>query len=162
MITLLKKFSESIGFTPTERRVVIFLVSTFVLGIGIKVFREHFAASTTYDYSKTDEEFAQHLQDDQRNEMALQDTVLQSRDTVSTVTQVKVGKKDVAPGSININIAGKEALMKLPGIGVATAERILRYRQEKGRFTTIDELMNVKGIGKKKFERLAPFCTTGK
>ena len=52
--------------------------------------------------------------------------------------------------------------MRLPGVGEATAEEIMNYRQEHGTMKSINDLMNVKGIGKKKFERMAPFLTVGK
>ena len=49
-------------------------------------------------------------------------------------------------GKVNINTAGKEELMKLPGIGESKADAILAYRQEKGKFQSTDELMNIRGI----------------
>ena len=52
--------------------------------------------------------------------------------------------------------------MALPGVGETTAERILEYRHEHGRFSSLEDLLNVKGIGKKKLERIAPCCTIGK
>ncbi|MGN0695201.1 MAG: ComEA family DNA-binding protein [Oscillospiraceae bacterium] len=51
---------------------------------------------------------------------------------------------------IDINTAGTEQLMTLNGIGEATAEKIIRYRDENGGFSSVDELLNVNGIGEKK------------
>ncbi len=62
---------------------------------------------------------------------------------------------------ININTAGEEELMTLPGIGPVIAKRIIEYREAKNGFKTIEELMNVKGIGKKKFEQLKDKVTVG-
>ena len=50
---------------------------------------------------------------------------------------------------VNINTVRKGELVKLPLIGSVTAERIMRYRVDFGRFNTIEELKNVKGIGSK-------------
>ena len=45
---------------------------------------------------------------------------------------------------VNINTVGEGELDKLPSIGPVTAERIMRYRDDFGRFNTIEELKNVK------------------
>ena len=55
---------------------------------------------------------------------------------------------------ININKASIEELDKLPGIGEATANKIVNYRAEKGKFNSIEDIKNVKGIGDKKYEEL--------
>lgn len=62
------------------------------------------------------------------------------------------GKHPTAP--VSLNTASSEQLQTLPGVGPSTAESILDYRKEHGGFTTIDELMAVKGIGPKKMEKL--------
>ena len=53
---------------------------------------------------------------------------------------------------VNINTATIEQLDTLPGVGEATANKILNYREENGGFKNIEDLKNVKGIGEKKFE----------
>lgn len=60
---------------------------------------------------------------------------------------------------ININIADTETLATLPGIGPSKAQSILSYREENGRFQTIDDLRNVSGIGEKTFEKLKDSIT---
>ncbi len=57
---------------------------------------------------------------------------------------------------IALNQASLEQLDSLPGIGRSLAEEILRYRQQKGAFRSLDELKEVPGIGERRFERLAP------
>ena len=59
---------------------------------------------------------------------------------------------------ININTADKEELMKLPGIGEAIALRIIAYRQ-KNPFKSIDEIMNVSGIGEATYEKIKGLIT---
>lgn len=61
---------------------------------------------------------------------------------------------NVAHASVSLNQASKTELMKLPAVGETTADLILNYRAERGKFRTLTEIMNVRGIGKKKFERL--------
>lgn len=50
-------------------------------------------------------------------------------------------------GKININTASAADLTQLPGIGKTTAERIVAYRTQNGSFTSVDDLLNVEGIG---------------
>jgi len=55
---------------------------------------------------------------------------------------------------VNLNTATVSDLQRLPGIGAKTAARILEYREKKGPFKKIEELMNVQGIGEKNFLKL--------
>ena len=55
---------------------------------------------------------------------------------------------------ININTADLDELDKIPGVGEATANKILSYREENGDFKNIEEIKNVNGIGEKKFENM--------
>jgi len=62
-------------------------------------------------------------------------------------------------GKVNVNTAGAEQLALLPRIGPSTAQRILDYREENGSFEALEDLMLVRGIGEKTFERLEPYVT---
>ncbi len=55
---------------------------------------------------------------------------------------------------INLNSATVEQLQSLPGIGPATAKAIVEYRTKAGKFNRVEEIINVKGIGEKKFQRI--------
>ncbi|MFP4446072.1 MAG: ComEA family DNA-binding protein [Desulfosudaceae bacterium] len=56
-------------------------------------------------------------------------------------------------GKININTATAEELTALNGIGQVYAARIVAYRQTHGKFTSLDELKNIKGIGDQTIEK---------
>jgi len=56
-------------------------------------------------------------------------------------------------GAVDINTADVEALAGLPGVGPALAQRIVDYRKEHGPFKTVDELLNVRGIGERSLAR---------
>lgn len=60
---------------------------------------------------------------------------------------------------ININIASKETLTSLSGIGDAKAKKIIDYRNENGLFKSIEDLKNVSGISEKLFEQIKEFIT---
>ncbi len=62
-------------------------------------------------------------------------------------------------GLVNINTAGSELLQTLPGIGPMTAERIIEYRETKGRFKSVGDIQDVKGIGPKKYEAIKALIT---
>ena len=49
--------------------------------------------------------------------------------------------------AVNVNTASKDELQTLSGVGPVTAERIVEYREQNGGFETLDELVNVRGIG---------------
>lgn len=57
-------------------------------------------------------------------------------------------------GKININEAGLNELMKLKGVGSATAQRIIDYRASNGFFLSVDDIKKVKGIGDVLFEKI--------
>ena len=61
-----------------------------------------------------------------------------------------------AAAPLNLNTATVAQLEALPGVGKATAERIIEYRQKNGGFKRIEDLMNVRGIGEKSFLTLKP------
>lgn len=67
-----------------------------------------------------------------------------------------------APEKVNLNTAGVDELTTLPGIGKAYAERIVEFRQKNGPFKKVEDVLNVRGIGEKTFERIKDRLTVGK
>ncbi|NLO89277.1 MAG: ComEA family DNA-binding protein [Clostridia bacterium] len=63
------------------------------------------------------------------------------------------------PDKININQATLEQLDTLPGIGPAYGKRIIEYREKNGGFKSIEEIMEVSGIGPKTFEKIKDLIT---
>lgn len=85
---------------------------------------------------------------------------------VSVYEKADAGKssaavKEAGPArKINVNRAGAAELESLPGIGPKTAQAILDYRAEHGRFRQRRDLMKVKGIGEKTYDQLKDLVTT--
>lgn len=55
---------------------------------------------------------------------------------------------------VNLNTATVEQLQSIPGIGPSTAKSILEYRAKVGKFSKIEEIINIRGIGEKKFQKI--------
>ena len=68
---------------------------------------------------------------------------------------VMAQKSPAAPTEkVNINSATSEQLQALPGIGPAIAKSIIDYRTKVGKFNKVEEIINVKGVGEKKFQKI--------
>ena len=61
-----------------------------------------------------------------------------------------------AASKVNLNRASADELQVLPGIGPVLAQRMVDWRKTHGRYRTVDDLQEVKGIGKKRLEQLRP------
>jgi competence protein ComEA len=77
-----------------------------------------------------------------------------------TVLAAEAAKSSPA-SKVNLNTATADQLTALPGIGPKLAARIVEYRQKAGGFKSVQEVLNVKGIGEKNFEKLQPHLTIG-
>ena len=75
-----------------------------------------------------------------------------SAKTTATETQTTSDK-------INLNTATKEELMEIPGIGPVIADHIIQYREDFGPFTELIQLMEVKGIGEKRYNNWVKYFT---
>lgn len=86
---------------------------------------------------------------------ATEPAVLQPPTPSMAPPRVVVEPKPAArTGKLELNHATLEDIESLPGIGPVLAERIIEYRKAKGAFRSVGDLRLVKGIGKKKFERV--------
>lgn len=132
---MLRGLADRLALTSAERRAITILVGTFVVGLGVRLWQATFASPPKFDYSGSDSTFAALSVDSPPPAVA-----------ESTAT-------------INLNTASKEQLMSLPGIGPATAERIMLERGDGGRFRTVDDLRRVRGIGAKRIEQLRPLVS---
>ncbi|MBP5564458.1 MAG: helix-hairpin-helix domain-containing protein, partial [Lachnospiraceae bacterium] len=74
-------------------------------------------------------------------------------------TGLDVDTKSDNSGLININSASEEELKTLPGIGDSIAARIVKYRQQNGKFNSIDDIMKISGIKDKLFSKIKEYIT---
>ncbi|MBU5486866.1 helix-hairpin-helix domain-containing protein [Clostridium sp. MSJ-8] len=78
-------------------------------------------------------------------------TIAEGGETISSA----VGNND----KVNINTADSTELQTLTGIGESRAQAIIDYREENGRFKSIEEIKNISGIGDKMFEKIKEHIT---
>jgi len=71
-------------------------------------------------------------------------------------------KKKPPAQPVNINTANSEQLQQVPGIGPATAEKILQMRKSYGPFKSVDDLLAIRGLGAKRLEKMRKYLTVGK
>jgi len=70
--------------------------------------------------------------------------------------------KKPPPQPINLNAATSEELQLVPGIGPATAEKILLMRKSYGAFKSVDDLLAIRGIGKKRLDKMRKYLSVGR
>lgn len=122
------------SFTPQETKALLFLLAALLVGSGITL------------YKRSHPQFAPELILEQKR--------------VNSVDQDQSGLKEEHQGAkININQATAEQLQLLPGVGPALSKRIVECRRANGRFNRIEDLMQVRGIGPKTFERMRDYLT---
>jgi len=84
-------------------------------------------------------------------------TISTQRQAVETVTP----EPPEPAGPVDINTAGLDELQRLTGIGPVLAQRIIDYRQEHGPFQTVEDLLEVKGIGEATLEKFREDAVAG-
>lgn len=84
-------------------------------------------------------------------------TEAESESYITTSSGVVVNSEEsesIQSSKVNINTATQTQLETLSGIGPSTAAKIIAYREENGKFTKIEDIKNVSGIGESKFEKI--------
>ena len=135
----LSHLKDWLALTKNEKKVLLFLVSFLVIGMGLNYFKNQFSPDLPY--------FTNEIYDSLFTEKAKDFEKLSDKNNSGKVTE------DL---KININTANKTELMELPGVGEEIADRIMIYRNDNGLFKMKKDLRKVKGIGEKKFKKISP------
>lgn len=156
---IISRVAEKIGFTDTELSVVLFFVFLIATGSVYKVVFSRKSPPPSYSYSKQDSLFYA-IMNDTAALTPSHDSLFASVDSIydmKDIVKQKPGKHNVPANGIDINHASVTELDLLPGVGLKTAEKILAYRKQIGRFKKIEQLMEIKGIGEAKFEKMKAY-----
>lgn len=143
--------AHRIGFTRNEAAVILFLGLAIMTGTLLSAFREAppHGADFRAMYRAHDSAFAHRASQTIEPATATTEAVSSGRSRTPATSSSKA-----TGGTVNINTATASALETLPGVGKATAEKIIAWRTEHGRFSRAEDIMKVPSIGEKKFEKM--------
>jgi len=166
--------TKHLSFTKNETKVLVFIISVLIVGLGLKYYKEVLSKpDSQYDYTESDQKFLEKtrlilsdsiVEDDSlftEEERKLIDSLEASEDSLKEkdYNTDKKNKLELNEKSVNINTASRQELISLPGIGEKISQRIIDYREAHNGFKNIEEIMEVKGIAEKKFEKIKCYIT---
>lgn len=140
-------------FTSQERMVIQFLIISIAIGLITGVVRKKYFSP---DFSQQIENDIELFKNTTKKKISSYSNLIEN---TSTKTGDIEDEKSVK--SLNINTANKTDLLALPKVGPVTAERIINYRNDYGPFKSVDDLLNIKGIGPKTLAKMKPLITVG-
>ena len=169
----MEKFKEifrHLSFTKSETKVILFIVTALIIGFSIKFYKQVLGETEIQkkDYfSDTDKRFLEksaRLNNPDFEKLTYDEKVKILQASEDSLKQAEKEKKSLSKKEqklegkqININTAAKDELMQLPGVGEKTALLIMEYRENNSSFKTIEDIMEVKGIGPKKFDKMKKY-----
>lgn len=152
-------------FTKENQLIIIFIVFIVIVGSGVKLVKhfrpdllmgkpDYIASKDSVEHQDTDDEHV--TSGDMEQSVGTGKTTKtidysQDSQTVNSDTSTTSSSDSEL---IDLNAATVEQLQELPQIGPVMSKRIVEYRKRYQRFISIEQLMEVRGIGKKTFERL--------
>ncbi len=135
-------------FTKQERVGIRLLVFLILIGLVAGFVREQYFTLDVTD------QFMHDVQSFQEASTAIDQPLSNEQQSALKTNDIKY---DNSVKLIDINLANKEELVSIPGIGPVTAERIIRFREDYGAFKTLDDLLKIKGIGPKSLAKMKTY-----
>jgi len=151
------------NFTKAERNAVLFTVIILLISGIYHLISPTKIIQPKYDYSASDSIFKRLGQklptepDTMPKLQALPDPKETKSNPFYKTVKPTTKIEKLLFNSININTASEKELQRLPRIGPAKAKLIVEFRNKNGKFNYVEELLEIKGIGKKTLEKLKPY-----
>ncbi|KUG26659.1 hypothetical protein ASZ90_003502 [hydrocarbon metagenome] len=160
----LRDFVKKIGLTSTEFTIFSFLIAALLIGaiLNFLKYSPEENKLLVFDYAETDSLFDSSSISIKNVEKRVDSKQELLDFSVDKSSRSDTKNKELLEKSINLNTADIELLIKLPGIGIKTAEKIIELRNFKGGFSSIDELLEVKGIGEVKLGTIKKYLYIAK
>ncbi|MAT38556.1 MAG: hypothetical protein CL946_03010 [Ectothiorhodospiraceae bacterium] len=152
----IQRFANTYGFTANEAKAIVFISACVLTAVAWSfVGKEELRPSESLEdaYRRMDSVYKARAQAPMAFD-TLPEAYVYFNDDGMKLPQ---GTETYSRKLLNLNTATSEHLDRLPGVGPTTAKYILKYREEHGGFTTIEDLKKVYSIGEKKFNRLKPY-----
>ena len=166
-----------LGLTKQEQGIAMFLILGLVVGSIFELYRSYAGQA---DLPKVDQNLIARFEQEAEQpgpagvaenqasaiaERGIQPSGLRKSNETKVQPSTTEAKKAVEVNDprdkflINLNTATQQELQKIPRIGPATAQKIIDFRLTNGAFTNVEQLTEVKGIGKSTLERIRPHVT---
>lgn len=126
-----------LNFTKKEQGILLFLIFGFIFGLFIRTYQIH--------WSKLPENKGSLVFSNNGGEPFETDVIIDHK-----ISETENHR-------ICVNNANQDELERLPGIGPVIAKRIISYRDKYGAYHSVDELLQIKGIGEKSLNRVKPY-----
>lgn len=149
---------QRLAITSAEASALLFLSVLLFVGFGVRTAQHESVPFTADYYTELHAAFAERSEALRASAAA----PTEAEDVRATTVAVEAAPAPhraapSGPVRMNLNTASERTLQRLPGVGPAIAARIADYRNAYGGFREPREVMRVKGIGPKTFEKMAPY-----
>ncbi len=142
------------GFTPGERRAALFIIAALLLGWAYRYYQQHslpnFTVTSAGDSIAVEAIRSAYFASVEEASGSLDHPSSGSNTGQESHAWAEVDRR------IDINSASREQLECLPGIGPVLAERIIARREKVNGFSSLDDLLAVRGIGQERLDRIRP------
>lgn len=151
---------QRLAITSAETSALLFIGILLMTGSCVRYVQGQAVPFSAEDYAELHAAFAEQTES-LRTAATSDSTASEAAEPVriAAVTEAPPRRRAVAAGPVrmNLNTASARTLQRLPGVGPAISARIVDYREAYGGFRHPREVVRVKGIGPRTYEKMAPY-----